>query len=125
MRDVLLSLDIGLIKKVLSGEVSVIVRKTVPRKIFNKVVVCSKGRSPKVYGHFYIKEVPCLLVDDLWEYTKGKLSMDKDEFYKFLKGETVCYAFVIDEVVGLEDPCNLSEMLPEMPLFSFDFIYLN
>ena len=118
---VLLSIKPNYANKILDWEKLFELRKFIPSKKFNTVVIYSSSPEKKIIWEFKVDWIIHEDLDKLWNIVKDKSCVNKKFYDEYFKWRTKWYA------IKIKDPIRYKELLPitkycKRPPLSFMYI---
>lgn len=84
-------------------------RRTIPKKKVDVIVIYSTFPVKKVVGQAFVKYIHKLALNELWNLTKGKNFVSEDEFYLYYSNKSFGYAYEIADVEIFDEPKTLED----------------
>ncbi len=91
------------VSKIISGEKKFEFRKKIFKKKIEKVYIYSSSPQKQIVGYFEIKHIIKDCPNKLWEMTKGKAGISKEDFDDYYKDRDCGYAIEIKKFQELTE----------------------
>ena len=95
-RNLILPIKREYVQKIFSGEKKFELRKTLPKKQFDKVYIYESSGRSKIVGEFSYKKLWYLPKLELWEIVKDSASVTFNEYMGYFRKYDYAAAFEID-----------------------------
>lgn len=95
MCKILLSIKPEYVEKIFNGRKKFEYRRTLPKRKVDGVVVYSTYPNKEIIGEFKIKNIHNYKISKLWEISKDKQGITRQDFSKYFKNKTEGYAYEI------------------------------
>ncbi|KLE06646.1 ASCH domain-containing protein [Aliarcobacter butzleri] len=100
---ILMSVKPKYVSKIISGEKKFEFRKKIFKKNIEKVYIYSSSPQKQIVGYFEIKHIIKDCPNKLWEMTKSKAGISKEDFDDYYKDRECGYAIEIKEFQELDE----------------------
>lgn len=97
-------------KKILNSEKIYELRKKLPSKDFDYILIYSTLPVGKVVGYAKVKEVHKKRIDDLWSMVSQFAGIDWDNYIKYFYGSEYACAIELINVKRFKRPFNVNEI---------------
>lgn len=110
--DIIMSIKPKYVNRILNGTKKFEFRKNIPVKIrdVDKIFIYSTSPQKKIVGHFLVKDVYKMKINDLWYKTKKHSGIEKKDFKDYFEGKSDGFAIEIGMVVEYGIPLNFKEI---------------
>lgn len=121
---ILLSIKPQFIEKIRRGEKKFEFRRVLPRhQEVDTIIVYASKPVGKVVGEMIVGDFLTYPTDELWEWTKEKSGLTREEFFDYFHGKTNAHAIEIKSYQDYEQPIPLDVLLPgRVPPQSYCYI---
>ena len=110
------------VKDILAKTKTFELRRTIPKKDVDRIILYETMPVGAAVASIAIKCIHHKTIEELWELTKGKNSLTKEEFNKYFDGKTKGYAYEISKVFNFFDRISLKRYNIKNP--PQNFIYM-
>lgn len=113
------------IEKIRRGEKKFEFRRVLPRRQeVDSIIVYASKPVGKVVGEITVNDYLTFPVDEMWEWTKDKAGITREEFFNYFHDKKNAHAIAIESYQDYEQPIPLDVLLPgKVPPQSY--CYLN
>lgn len=121
---ILMSIKPQFIEKIRRGEKKFEFRRVLPRhQEVDTIIVYASKPVGKVVGEMIIGDFLTYPTDELWEWTKEKSGLTREEFFSYFRGKKNAHAIEIKSYQDYEQPIPLDVLLPgKVPPQSYCYI---
>ena len=110
--DIIMSIKPKYVNRILNGTKKFEFRRNIPLKIrdVDKIFIYSTSPQKKIVGHFLVKDVYKMKINDLWYKTKKHSGIEKKDFKDYFKDKKDGFAIEIGMVVEYGIPLDFKEI---------------
>lgn len=108
--------------KILDWEKIFELRKIVPKKQFDTIIIYASAPISKVIWEVKVDEVIKADLSNLWDITKDWSCVDKQSINEYFKWKEIWYAIKVSNPIRYDSPINISKFTRAVPQ---SFIYIN
>ena len=119
---VLLSIKPIYANKILNGEKFFELRKSIPKKEFDVIIIYSSFPEKKIIWEFKVDKIICKNLDELWDITKEWSCVDRNFFDEYFKWKTKWYAIRVSNPIRYKETFPITKYCKTAPQ---SFMYLN
>ena len=109
MGSVLMSIKPEYVNKILLGEKIFEFRTILCKKEVTKMYIYSTFPVKKVIGEATIEKVLINTPENIWEQTKQKAGIKKEDFFSYFSGKEKAIAYQLKDIIKYKTPKELSD----------------
>ena len=110
---ILMSIKPRFVEKIRRGEKKFEFRRVLPRcQEVDTIIVYASKPVGMVVGEITVGDYLAYPTDELWERTKEKSGLTREEFFDYFHGKTNAHAIAIESYRDYEQPIPLDVLLP-------------
>lgn len=110
---ILMSIKPQFVEKIRRGEKKFEFRRVLPKhQEVDSIIVYASKPVGKVVGEMIVGDFLTYPTDELWEWTKEKSGLTREEFFSYFHGKTNAHAIEIKSYRDYEQPISLDVLLP-------------
>lgn len=111
---ILMSIKPQFIEKIRRGEKKFEFRRVLPKhQEVDTIIVCASKPAGKVVGEMIVGDFLTYPTEELWEWTKEKSGLTREEFFDYFRGKENAHAIEIKSYRAYEQPISLDVLLPD------------
>ena len=111
---ILMSIKPQFVEKIRRGEKKFEFRRVLPKhQEVDSIIVYASKPVGKVVGEMIVGDFLTLTVDEMWERTKDKSGLTREEFFSYFHGKHNAHAIEIKSYRDYEQPILLGVLLPD------------
>ncbi len=115
MTSIILSIKPQFVDKILKWEKKFELRKSIPNKNFDNVIIYASAPISKIVGEFTVKQIIKSDLKSLWNRTKDYSCINKDFFDKYFEWKEIWYAIEIKEIKQYKQPLPITKYMKHPP----------
>lgn len=111
---ILMAIKPQFVEKIRRGEKKFEFRRVLPQhQEVDSIIVYASKPVGKVVGEMIVGDFLTYPTDELWEWTKEKSGLTREEFFSYFHGKTNAHAIEIKSYRDYEQPILLDVLLPD------------